>query len=275
MIDSDWDAVRAAPLPGGIITLSSGENLKTAIHSPLAVATLAGLLVTTGCATPPPAATTPVTATAAPSMTATEAPTPSGKTLTEAVSPVPEAPKAPMMKTFTFPDGHVSFTHPASWTVTVKPGPALNPEAQKTSFDATVVDASGSEVAHVLSGMYGDGAAGPVTRTVLDHAPVPGINDTRGESTEFGFAYDELPGEGSTAGPYYFMDVRRAHEFLPTQAVSGSNQVLLPNGVLTAVVVLGGSASKPAFASPAAAKAWMESEQYAQLRAMLLSLMYS
>jgi hypothetical protein len=179
------------------------------------------------------------------------------------------------MKTFTFPDGHVSFTHPANWTVTVKPGPALNAEAQKTSFDATVFDASGSDVAHVLSGTYGDGAAGPVKRTILDHAPVPGINDTRGESTEFGFAYDELPGDGSTGGPYYFMDVRRAHEFLPTQAASGSNQVWLPNGVLTAVVVLGGTASKPAFASPAAAKAWMGSEQYAQLKAMLLSLKYS
>ena len=68
---------------------------------------------------------------------------------------------------------------------------------------------------------------------------------------------------------------RLAHDFLPTQAVSGSNQVLLPNGVMTAVVVFGGTASKPAFASPAAAKAWTESEHYVQLKAMLLSLKYS
>jgi hypothetical protein len=31
----------------------------------------------------------------------------------------------------------------------------------------------------------------------------------------------------------------------------------------------------PAFKSPAAAKAWMGSEQYAQLKAMLLSVNYS
>ncbi|WP_226762052.1 hypothetical protein [Arthrobacter sp. SO3] len=50
--------------------------------------------------------------------------------------------------------------------------------------------------------------------------------------------------------------------------------MLLPNGVLSAVVVFGGTASTPAFASPAAAEAWMGSEQYAQLKAMLLSLSY-
>ncbi|MCB5294582.1 hypothetical protein BJQ90_04050 [Arthrobacter sp. SO3] len=70
------------------------------------------------------------------------------------------------------------------------------------------------------------------------------------------------------------MGVRRAHEFLPTQGDSGTSQVLLPNGVLSAVVVFGGTASTPAFASPAAAEAWMGSEQYAQLKAMLLSLSY-
>lgn len=177
------------------------------------------------------------------------------------------------METFTFPDGRISFTHPVGWTVKTKPGPALNEEARKTSYDATVFDASGDEVAHVFSGTYGDGAAGPVKRTVLDHARVPGITDLRGEATEFGFAYDELP--GSSDGPYYFMGVRRAHEFLPTQVDSGTNQVQLPNGIMTALVVFGGSASTPPFASPAAAKAWMGSEQYAQLKAMLLSLHYA
>lgn len=241
--------------------------MKTRATRLLAVATLTGiLLAATACAAPQPAATSPAATTAAETAPATPA-------STEASAP--ETPKAAALKTFTFPDGHVSFTHPAGWTVKTKPGPALNAEAQKTSYVATVFDASGAELAHVLSGMYGDGAAGPAKRTVLDHAPVPGIKDLRGgESIEFGFAYDEQPGGGSIGGPYYFMDVRRAHEFLPNQDTSGSNQVQLPNGVLTASVIFAGTDSAPPFASPDAAKAWMGSEQYAQLKAMLLSLSY-
>ena len=254
-----------------------GEHLKsTTIHTTLAAAAMAGLLLTTGCAAPQtstqPAGTTP--ATTSPALRATASATLPEQAPSEAASLVPEAPQTPVTRTFTFPDGHISFTHPASWTVKTKPGPALNAEAQKTSYDATVFDAAGAEVAHVLSGMYGDGAEGPVKRTVLDHAPVPGITDLRGEATEFGFAYDELPGGGATGGPYYLMDVRRAHEFLPNQDMSGSNQVQLPNGVLTALVIFGGTDSTPFFASPDAAKAWMGSEQYAQLKAMLLSLSY-
>ncbi|HSN37951.1 MAG TPA: hypothetical protein VLT34_16515 [Arthrobacter sp.] len=249
--------------------------MKTTIHSTLAAAGLAGILLTTACAAPQastqPDATTP--ATTAPVLRATASTTPPAAP-SESASSVPETPQAPVLETFTFPDGHISFSHPTGWTVKTQPGPALNEEAQKTSVDATVFDASGAEVAHVLSGMYGDGAAGPVKRTVLDHAPVPGITDLSGEGAEFGFAYDEIPGGGSTGGPYYFMDVRRAHEFLPNQDTSGSNQVQLPNGVLTAVVVFGGTESKPPFATPDAAKAWMGSEQYAQLKAMLLSLRY-
>lgn len=250
------------------------------VHPTLAAATLACFLLTTGCAAPQ-GSTAPQTSTTTPSAATPATTAPVLRVTTSATppaapsdaAPAPEAPQAAATETFTFPDGHISFTHPAGWTVTVKPGPALNPEAQKTSFDATVLDASGSEVAHVLSGMYGDGAAGPVKRTVLDHTPVPGIIDTTGEATEVGFAYDELP--GSSDGPYYHLDVRRAHEFQPTQTNSGTNQVLLPNGVMTARVIFGGSAPTHPFASPAAAKAWMGSEQYAQLKAMLLSLNYS
>jgi hypothetical protein len=65
-------------------------------------------------------------------------------------------------------------------------------------------------MAHVLSGMYGDGAAGPVKRTILDHAPNPKIVDSTGEALEVGFNYDSLP--GSSEGPYYSMGVWRAHE---------------------------------------------------------------
>jgi hypothetical protein len=195
-------------------------------------------------------------------------------TETPAAVPAPVAPPAAALESFTFPDGHVSFTHPAGWTVKVTPGPALNAEAQKTSFHALISDGSGTELAQVLSGMYGDGAEGPVKRTILDHAPVPGVTDVRGDAVEFGFAYDEYP--GSAGGAYYFMDVRLAPEFLSAVDSSGSNQVRLPNGVLTATVIVGEpGVPTPAFKSPSAAKAWLGTEQYAQLKALLLSVKYS
>lgn len=140
-------------------------------------------------------------------------------------------------------------------------------------------------MAHVLSGMYGDGAAGRVQRTVLEHVPVEGITAAAGEPVEFGFAMDQglsapSPYPGEPAAPadgslrYYFMDVRRAGEFQPAQISSGSNQVTLPNGVMSAFVVFD-PAKQPVFATPDAARAWMASQQYAQLKALLLSLRYA
>jgi len=137
------------------------------------------------------------------------------------------------------------------------------------SVEAVVVDGSGAEVARVMSGVYGEGPAGPVTRTVLDHAIVPGIPGTAGEPAELGFALDEFVGVDS----YYFMDVRLAHEFAPSQADSGTNQVSVPSGEVAAFVVFDPD-KQPVFATTDAAKAWMATEQYAQLKAILLSLKY-
>ncbi|MGO4804190.1 hypothetical protein AB4089_03585 [Arthrobacter sp. 2MCAF15] len=261
--------------------------MKTRNTHLLAAATLTAILLTTAaCASPPntepnatplsapattvepsPSATASAMATATPTATVTPA-LPASE---PAAAPAPESHQSPPMERFTFPDGHISFTHTAGWTVTVKPGPALNAEAQKNSFKAIIRDGSGTEMARVNSGMYGDGASGPAKRTILDHAPVPGITNMAGESTEFGFAYDELvDGNG-----YYFMDVRNAREFLATTESTGSNQIRLPNGILSAHVVLTDSPSTRAFSSPAAAKAWMETGRYAQLKSMLLSLKYA
>lgn len=240
----------------------------------LGTATLTGILLTTAACAAPQAGTQPISTTpAAPATTTTAAASAPAASETMSAAPAPETPLAAALQTFTFPDGHISFAHPAGWTVKVKPGPALNAEAQKNSFEASISDASGTELARMYSGMYGDGAAGPASRTILDHAPVPGVTNMAGEATEFGFAYDEYPGAAS--GPYYFMDVRNAREFLATTDSSGSNQILLPNGVLSAWVVLSDAPSTPAFASPAEAKAWMGTQRYAQLKAMLLSLRYA
>ncbi|WP_306915657.1 hypothetical protein [Arthrobacter sp. V4I6] len=175
------------------------------------------------------------------------------------------------MQTFTFPDGHISFAYPAGWKVQTKQGPYLDEASKAGSVEAVVLDQSGAEVVSISSGMYGDGAAGRVERTVLDRAPVPGIIDATGKPAEFGFALDEVQPDGSS---YYFMDVRLASEFLPTQESSGSNQVPLANGIMAAYVVFDFT-RQPVFASSEAAKAWMATEQYAQLKSLLLSLKYA
>jgi hypothetical protein len=81
------------------------------------------------------------------------------------------------VETFTFPDGHISFTHPGGWTVKTKPRPALNAEAQKTSFYATVFDSSGAEMAHVLSDHHP--GAKPVRACYGTGAGEPGIGRDR------------------------------------------------------------------------------------------------
>lgn len=174
------------------------------------------------------------------------------------------------LQIFTFPDGHLSFSYPGAWTVRTGQGPHLAEETKAGSVEATILDESGKEVARILSGMYGDGAAGPVQRTVLDHAPVPGLIDTAGKPAEFGFALDEVPDVDS----YYFMDVRPAGGFHPDRADSGTNQVPLPNGMMAAYAVFD---ADPELASgtPEAGKAWMGTERYAQLKALLLSLKYT
>lgn len=246
----------------------------------LFTAALTGVLLTAAACAVPQASTEPnATSLSAPATTVEPSPSAAATTaatLTPAVSetaaaPAPETRQSAPMQTFTFPDGHISFTHPAGWTVTVKPGPVNNAEEQKISFEATISDESGAELARVYSGKYGDGAAGPAKRTVLDHSPVSGITDKSGETAQFGFAYDE----DLAGGLHYFMDVREAHEFLAHDGSSGSNQIALPDRVMNAYVVLTDSPSTLAFPTTAAAKAWMDTGRYAQLKTMLLSLKYA
>ncbi|MBT2531267.1 hypothetical protein J7E83_03825 [Arthrobacter sp. ISL-48] len=203
------------------------------------------------------------------------------------VTSTPSAPSATppttvVQQTFVFPDGHISFKYPEGWSVRTEQGPYVSGQDKAGAVLAVVSDSSGADVARIGSGMYGDGAGGTVKRTVLDHAPVPGITDTSGTPVEFGFASDQVlpvPYEGMPAptgtddGPlYYFMDVRRASGFQSGQTNSGSNQVPLPNGAMSAYVVFDGE--KQPMTTPEAAREWMATEEYARLKALLLSLSY-
>lgn len=272
----------AAAVTAGVLVAS---NFGTVSSTPAPATTVTE-------ATPTPSASATATPTATPSATPTATPTPSATptaTPTSTSTPTPSATtaappvQAPTLKTFTFPDGHLSFTYPAGWTVTTEQGGYISEATKAGSVGATIFDASGSKVAIINSGMYGDGAGGLVKRTVLDSAPIPGLASTSRGPAYFAFLADAgvatspqgevIPRPASDADLYYSMDLRPAEELKNEQMPSGSNQMGMPNGTMNAYVVLDHTKGA-AFASQAAAKAWMGTTQYAQLKAMLLSLSY-
>lgn len=298
----------AKPLRG-VPSLEDRRRRKARIAGGLllgAAAVTAGVLVAANfgqvSSTPAPAVTME-TSTPSPTVSVTAAPTstpsatPSASSTPEpAQVPTPTVPavattvpvvppvQAPALKTFTFPDGHLSFTYPSDWTVKTGQGAYLTEETKAGAVNATIMDSSGAEVALVASGSYGGGTGGWVRRTVLDKAVVPGLTDSSGRATEFGFASDIIlphtsqglptPTESwSESSAYYFMDVRIAGEFKDGEMGSGPPLVMTPSLFMTARVLFDYE-KQPTFATPAAAKAWMGTEQYAQLKEMLMSLSY-
>lgn len=283
---------RKARIAGGLLLGAAAVTagvLVAANFGPLTVAPAPAVTVSpTEPAPTPSASVTPTpTPTATPTPSATPeatvpVTTPPAAPTVPAVAPTtaPTQPPAPVatVQTFTFPDGHVSFTYPVGWTVRPEQGP---------SDGVTVLDNTGAEVAFMSSGFYGDGTAGLVDRTVLDRAVVPGVTDTAGNQVEFGFSlnyfmnFDYNSGNGgmptatgrSDTPPAYVMDIRLSSELQSGQASSGTNQIKMPNGFMMAYVKFDIN-KRPTFATPEAAKAWMNTTQYAQLKSMLLSVSY-
>ena len=260
-------------VPAGVSSLQDRRNRKVRIAGALllgAAAVTAGVLVAANFG--------PISSTPAPAVTVT----------TPEPTPTPTVPPVAALQKFTFPDGHISFNYPSGWTVQTEQGPYLSEETKAASQGATLLDSAGAEVARINSGFYGDGTGGLVDRTVLDRAVVPGVTDTAGNQVEFGFSlnqimnidYDAANGGMPTAKgpsdspPFYVMDVRLSSELQPGQTTSGTNQIRMPNGFMNAYVVFDFD-KQPTFATPEAAKAWMGSTQYAQLKAMLLSVSYN
>lgn len=200
-----------------------------------------------------------------PASTASTSATPASATPT-AATPTGSPDAAAGLASFTFPDGHLSFSYPKDWTVkVVKAAAGAQQPAGVDPVVATLADETGDELLSITSGAYGGGASGPVLRTVLDAAPVPGLKDTAGEQLDFGFAFDSFADH-----PEFHMGIRKSREFEPSPANSGSSQVELPHGIMETHVIFG----TPAFASIEAAKAWMATEQYSKLKRLLLSLSY-
>ena len=215
-----------------------------------------------GQSSPTATASSPEASAAATAPSASAAP--SSMTPTPTPSPTPDGSAG--LASFTFPDGHLTFSYPANWTVRVeKTAPSANQPPGVDPVQAVLADQTGNELLAITSNAYGGGVSGPVLRTVLDNAPVPGLKDTSGQQLDFGFAFDSF-----AEHPEFHMGIRRSREFEPSPESSGSTLVPLANGLLDTHVLFG----TPAFPSIDAAKAWMATGQYSSLKRLLLSVKY-
>ncbi|MFF2246975.1 hypothetical protein ACFVTM_22750 [Arthrobacter sp. NPDC058130] len=214
-----------------------------------------------GSATTAPASQESAAASAASSAPAA---TPTSSAASPSASATPTASAVAGVKMFTFPDGHLSFSYPSNWSIRTV-GSAEN-ASKLQGVQAVIADSTGNEVASIVSSTNGSSASGPVARTVLDAAPVPGLKDVDGEQLAFGFAFDSFADQSD-----FHMSVRKERDFAPSVSNSGSAYISFANGGAEAKVLFG----SPAFASVDSAKAWMITEQYSQLKRLLLSLKYS
>ncbi|WP_445154211.1 hypothetical protein ACTWLI_12960 [Arthrobacter sp. Hor0625] len=166
------------------------------------------------------------------------------------------------LKTFTFPDGHISFSYPETWTVRTQYPPAGLP-----GVEAVVADEAGREVVSLANGVGSGCAGGPASRHVLDRAAVPAMTGPDGTVPAFGFAVESIAGKD-----YYNMGLADPRSLEQGDGVtSWCNLVPTENGGLFTRVHFG----EPAFANRGEARAWMATERYAQLKALLVSLAYA
>ena len=145
LVASSFETVSSNPMPA--VTMQSSTPTPTPSVTP----------------TPTPTATPSVTPSATPTATATPTPTPSPAPTTPpaaASAPVVPPVQAPTSQTYTFPDGHLSFTYPVGWSIRADQGPFDPPGTAEASRIVTVFDAAGAEVARVFNGNYADGTGG-------------------------------------------------------------------------------------------------------------------
>ncbi|KRE80251.1 hypothetical protein ASG71_09720 [Arthrobacter sp. Soil763] len=234
----------------------------------MSAAGLAAGLVLAGCGAQPggPAASEAAASTVRVSGATTAA---AGKGTTAAPAaastartPTPPTESSHNLKTFTFPDGHISFSYPAAWTVRTQYPPAGLP-----GVDAVVADEAGREVVSLANGVGTGCAGGPASRRVLDQATVPAMAAPDGTKPAFGFAVESIAGKD-----YYNMGLADPRSLEQGDGVSSwCNLVPTENGGLITRVHFG----EPAFANRGEARAWMATERYAQLKALLVSLAYA
>ena len=115
-----------------------------------------------GQSSPTATASSPEASAAATAPSASAAP--SSMTPTPTPSPTPDGSAG--LASFTFPDGHLTFSYPANWTVRVeKTAPSANQPPGVDPVQAVLADQTGNELLAITSNAYGGGVSGPVLRT--------------------------------------------------------------------------------------------------------------
>lgn len=237
---------------------------------------LTASMALSACGTQPEPGAATASALPASTLQASTDPSPAGSgTPSPAVSttavPATDAaaePGAPALKVFTFPDGHISFSYPDDWSVRIQRGPGRDDPPFQPA-EAIVADGAGDDLLRIASGADGIGCtAGPADRTVLDRSAVPAMRDAEGTVPEFGFVVESIGGQD-----WYSMTVRQPRYLEEGETSSGCDILTMGNGGSITSVIFN-TPPQPAFAGPEAARAWMATEQYAQLKSLMLSLAY-
>jgi hypothetical protein len=241
-----------------------GIIMRPAFRAPLvSVLAAAAAFALAGCGavvSAAPSSSSPASSGTTPSSLSTSASAGAGGAATPGTTPS-SAPAPAELKTYTFPNGHVSFKYPAGWKVELFTGGGSPSE----SATATIIDASGTEQATVYSGRAADGVSHPVTRTVYESTPVPGLAAQPAPAAHYAFYVDRMDSNAT-----YRMHLA-AGVPKPGQGSALDGVIRAGDGVILADVKF---IEKP-FANDAAAKSWLAGAEGQALKALLLSISYS
>jgi hypothetical protein len=226
-----------------------------------AALTAVAALTLTGCmASAAPGVSGPAPTGPTPTAPASGAPAPGTASPTTAPGSAPSssAPAPAALARFTFPDG-LSFEYPAGWRVEL-----FTAAGSPFVGTATIYDAGGAKQATVYSGQIADGVTSPVTRTVFESAPVPGLQGLPAPAANCSFYVDRV----NDLATY------RMHLTAGTP-IAGAEMALdgiirTGEGVLVADVHF---IDNP-FAGDNEAKAWLGGAEGQALKALLMSISY-
>ena len=133
-----------------------------------------------------------------------------------------------------------------------------------TSRTATVFDASGTKQVTVYSGLIADGVTHPVTRTVFESAPVPGLGQQQAPAAHYSFYVDR-------------MDSNATYRMHLTAGAPQAGKGMALDGIIRIgkeVLVAEAQFIEKPFANDAAAKSWLAGDEGQAIKALLLSVTY-
>jgi len=265
------DPEQVLPTPEPSTAEETGAPLLLAAPSPAIEGTLPRQDATTIPAVVPAPVAVPHTPAAAPLPPAT----PLAPEVVPVSPVVPSTPHTslgtPVTGTYTFPDGHISFDLPTGWSAKIEQNDynenANHPGGKENSLAANIFDETGGKVARITSGGTGGLVGGPVNRTILDSQELSAF-DSRDGASHFAFVRDDYPFPEFPVR--YYMGVVASYFMTEgPDSTSVNSFMIMPNGLATAVAQVDESMTAET------AEAWMKTDQYVKLRALLTSLRYA